>query len=67
MFPDNVGMSYRVFFLFLLFRKFVCVPLSQNSESSAKKLNKTPVKQNGPAGKPSGSAIKPQIKVGNAL
>ncbi|XP_013875725.1 nucleophosmin 1b [Austrofundulus limnaeus] len=31
-------------------------------ESSAKKANKTPVKQNGPAGKPSGSATKPQIK-----
>ncbi|XP_031722771.1 nucleophosmin 1b isoform X2 [Anarrhichthys ocellatus] len=28
----------------------------------AKKPNKTPVKQNGPAGKPSGSAAKPQIK-----
>lgn len=31
-------------------------------ESSAKKPNKTPLKQNGPAGKPSGSAVKPQIK-----
>ncbi|XP_054453403.1 nucleophosmin 1b [Anoplopoma fimbria] len=28
----------------------------------AKKPNKTPQKQNGPAGKPSGSAVKPQIK-----
>ncbi|KAM6952914.1 nucleophosmin 1b isoform 1-T1 [Lycodopsis pacificus] len=28
----------------------------------AKKPNKTPVKENGPAGKPSGSAAKPQIK-----
>lgn len=27
-----------------------------------KKPNKTPVKQNGPAGKPSGSAVKPQVK-----
>nr|XP_046262458.1 nucleophosmin 1b [Scatophagus argus] len=31
-------------------------------ESSVKKPNKTPVKQNGPAGKPSGSAVKQQIK-----
>ncbi|XP_040904307.1 nucleophosmin 1b isoform X2 [Toxotes jaculatrix] len=36
--------------------------LQKSSESSAKKPNKTPVKQNSPAGKPSGSAIKPQIK-----
>uniref|UniRef100_A0A3P8UYS9 Nucleophosmin n=1 Tax=Cynoglossus semilaevis TaxID=244447 RepID=A0A3P8UYS9_CYNSE len=28
----------------------------------SKKLNKTPVKQNGPAGKPSGSVVKPQTK-----
>lgn len=63
MFPDNVGMSYR----FSCYLSNLFVFLSQNSESSAKKLNKTPVKQNGPAGKASGSAIKPQIKVGNAL
>ena len=41
--------------------------LSQSFESSAKKPNKTPVKQNGPAGKPSGSAVKPQMKVGKAV
>ncbi|AWP11687.1 putative nucleophosmin-like [Scophthalmus maximus] len=34
--------------------------LEKRRESSAKKPNKTPVKQNGPAGKPSGSAVKPQ-------
>lgn len=44
---------------------FVCVSLfSQSPQSSAKKPNKTPVKQNGPAGKPSGSAVKTPIKVG---
>lgn len=37
---------------------------SQNLESSAKKFNKTPVKQNGPTGKSSGSISKPQMKVG---
>ncbi|KAG7237953.1 hypothetical protein INR49_031469, partial [Caranx melampygus] len=34
----------------------------KRSESAAKKPNKTPVKQNGPAGKPAGSAAKPQMK-----
>lgn len=41
--------------------------LSQSFEFSGKKPNKTPVKQNGPAGKPSGSAVRPQMKVGKAL
>ncbi|XP_022616108.1 nucleophosmin-like isoform X2 [Seriola dumerili] len=43
-------------------QKNVGKELEKRSESSAKKPNKTPVKQNGPAGKPSGSAVKPQIK-----
>ncbi|XP_030001329.1 nucleophosmin 1b isoform X2 [Sphaeramia orbicularis] len=36
--------------------------LKKSPESSAKKLNKTPVKQNGPAGKLAGSAGKAQFK-----
>ncbi|XP_028272439.1 nucleophosmin 1b [Parambassis ranga] len=36
--------------------------LKKSPESSAKKPNKTPVKQNGPAGKSSGSDVKPQTK-----
>ncbi|XP_005726605.1 nucleophosmin 1b [Pundamilia nyererei] len=36
--------------------------LTKIPESAPKKPNKTPVKQNGPAGKASGSAVKPQIK-----
>ncbi|CAI5653062.1 nucleophosmin 1b [Oreochromis niloticus] len=36
--------------------------LTKIPESSPKKPIKTPVKQNGPAGKASGSAVKPQIK-----
>ena len=58
-------MNFRVFYLNLM--NFVCVSLfSQSPESLVKKPNKTPVKQNGPAGKPSGSAAKTQIKVGKA-
>lgn len=54
MLPESGG---DVMLFFLLFTSpFV-------SQSSGKKLNKTPVKQNGPSGKPSGPAIKPQIKV----
>ncbi|KAM8848514.1 nucleophosmin 1b [Synchiropus picturatus] len=34
----------------------------QKKSSEAKKPNKTPVKQNGPAGKPSGSGVKQQTK-----
>lgn len=49
-----------------LIYEILVVFLSQSPEFSAKKPNKTPVKQNGPAGKPSGSAVKPQIKVGKA-
>ncbi|XP_041846277.1 nucleophosmin 1b isoform X3 [Melanotaenia boesemani] len=36
--------------------------LSKSPESTSKKPNKSPVKQNGPAEKPSGSAVKSQIK-----
>ncbi|XP_076595097.1 nucleophosmin 1b [Chaetodon auriga] len=43
-------------------QKIVGKELKKSLETSAKKLNKTPVKQNGPTGKPSGSAVKPQIK-----
>ncbi|XP_029368797.1 nucleophosmin 1b [Echeneis naucrates] len=43
-------------------QKNVGKALEKRAESSAKKSNKTPVKQNGPAGKPSGSALKPQSK-----
>ncbi|XP_039975987.1 nucleophosmin 1b [Xiphias gladius] len=43
-------------------QKNVGKELEKTLESSAKKTNKTPVKQNGPAGKPSGSAVKPQNK-----
>ena len=54
-------------FLFNILWIYLCVSLSSQSlESPAKKPNKTPVKQNGPAGKPSGSAVKAQIKVGKA-
>lgn len=38
--------------------------LSQNAEPSPKKFNKTPGKQNGPAGKASGSSFTAQMKVG---
>ncbi|KAM7417187.1 hypothetical protein PAMA_017025 [Pampus argenteus] len=44
-------------------QKHVGKELKKSPESSAKKPNKTPVKQNGPAGKPSGSAVKMQIKM----
>ena len=53
----TVDVSLRNSFLSL------CLLLCQSREFSAKKPNKTPVKQNGPAGKASGSAVKPQIKV----
>ncbi|CAK6976013.1 nucleophosmin 1b [Scomber scombrus] len=43
-------------------QKIVGKELKKSLESPAKKPNKTPVKQNGPAGKPSGSAVKAQIK-----
>ncbi|XP_034454230.1 nucleophosmin 1b isoform X1 [Hippoglossus hippoglossus] len=43
-------------------QKKVGKELEKSREFSAKKPNKTPVKQNGPAGKASGSAVKPQIK-----
>ncbi|XP_034055322.1 nucleophosmin 1b [Gymnodraco acuticeps] len=43
-------------------QKNVGKDLKKSPEFSAKKPNKTPVKQNGPAGKPSGSAVKPQVK-----
>ncbi|KAK2848815.1 hypothetical protein Q5P01_008649 [Channa striata] len=43
-------------------QKVVGKELKKNPESLAKKPNKTPVKQNNPAGKSSGSAFKPQIK-----
>ncbi|XP_068561408.1 nucleophosmin 1b isoform X1 [Cebidichthys violaceus] len=36
--------------------------LKKSSGFPTKKPNKTPVKQNGPAGRPSGSAVKPQTK-----
>ncbi|KAG7517930.1 nucleophosmin-like isoform X1 [Solea senegalensis] len=35
----------------------------KSRESPAKKSNKTPVKQNGPAGKASGSAVRPQTQI----
>ncbi|XP_047209987.1 nucleophosmin 1b isoform X3 [Girardinichthys multiradiatus] len=43
-------------------QKHVAKVLKKSPESTAKKPNKTPVKQNGPAGKSSGSAAKPQNK-----
>ncbi|XP_078116202.1 nucleophosmin 1b [Sander vitreus] len=43
-------------------QKIVGKDLKKSPELSAKKPNKTPVKQNCPAGKPSGSAVKPQMK-----
>ncbi|KAM9849919.1 nucleophosmin 1b isoform 1-T2 [Aulostomus maculatus] len=43
-------------------QKNVKKEFKKSQESSAKKPNKTPVKQNGPAGKPSGSAVKQQMK-----
>ncbi|XP_061582117.1 nucleophosmin 1b [Cololabis saira] len=36
--------------------------LKKSAESAPKKPNKTPVKQNNPAGKPSGSTVKPQTQ-----
>ncbi|XP_036932984.1 nucleophosmin 1b isoform X1 [Acanthopagrus latus] len=43
-------------------QKNVGKELKKSFEFSGKKPNKTPVKQNGPAGKPSGSAVRPQMK-----
>ncbi|XP_070692733.1 nucleophosmin 1b [Pempheris klunzingeri] len=43
-------------------QKNVGKDFKRSPELSAKKPNKTPVKQNGPAGKPSGSAVKPQAQ-----
>lgn len=50
-----------------LIYKFWLAFFSQSFEFSGKKPNKIPVKENGPAGKPSGSAVRPQTKVGKAL
>lgn len=45
---------------------FISVVPSQIPDFSAKKTSKTPVKQNGPTEKSSGSPSKPQMKVRNA-
>lgn len=46
---------------------FISVVLSQIPDFSAKKTSKSPVKQNGPTEKSSGSPSKPQMKVRTAL
>ncbi|XP_047441497.1 nucleophosmin 1b [Mugil cephalus] len=43
-------------------QKNVGKAIKKSPEPSSKKPNKTPMKQNGPAGKASGSEVKPQIK-----